>query len=277
MNDNPSFYANKSDLPPISAEQLAAVTAAEVPSQEFEASSAVQDVAIQESVDRPEAPEPEQRRTESSDAERNFSELRKEKYRIAQERDEYARKLAQYESALLQSTKPQSEQIPVEDDDIVIGDEDVAEGKHVRKILKKYKKLEEELNKFKNRSAEELVETRIRARHPDYDLVVNSETLKMLATDDPELVNTIYSSPDVYNKALLAYKEIKRRGIVPSETYDTDKKRIQDNVSKPRPITSVTPRSSNTGPLSHANAFSEGLTDSLKAQLWKEMKEAMKN
>jgi len=295
MNENTNFYSSMDTLPPLSEEQRKAMenpSAYKGPSVEAprtniampplppESSSdeATEDMeaAEQESSADTEEVTPPTRLATSGSADHNFAELRKEKYRIAQERDEYARKLAQYEAALLQQKSALEQSKSNDDEDITIGEEDVAEGKHVHKMMKKYKKLEAELNSFKQKSAEELLEARIRAKYPDYDSVVNQETLNALAADDPELTQTIYSSPDVYNKAILAYKEIKKRGIVSSETYEHDKRRVQSNAAKPRPLISSTPKSSNMGPLSHANAFEQGLTDTLKAQLWKEMKEAMK-
>jgi hypothetical protein len=205
-----------------------------------------------------------------NEADRNFAQLRKERNRIAQEKDALERRLAQYEQ------QSQRQAAPEVDEDIPIGDEDIAEGKHVKQLVKEQKRLKAELETFKAKASEDITESRIRARFPDYYSVVNEETLTALTEEDPELAYTIQSSPDFYNKAILAYKEIKKRGIVPDARYDADKKRAKENAAKPRPLVSSSPTQGDS-PLSHANAFANGLTPELKSSLWKEMQEASKH
>jgi hypothetical protein len=202
---------------------------------------------------------------------RNFAQLRKERNRIAQEKDALERRLAQYEQQAQRQASPVEE-----DEEIPLGDEDIAEGKHVKQLVKEQKRLKAELETFKAKASEDITESRIRARFPDYYSVVNEETLTALTEEDPELAYTIQSSPDFYNKAILAYKEIKKRGIVPDARYDADKKRAKENAAKPRPLVSASPKQGES-PLSHANAFANGLTSELKASLWKEMQDASKH
>lgn len=203
-----------------------------------------------------------------TEAERNFNSLRREKRRMANELEDTKRRLAEYEAV-------HNENEQEEEEDIDIGDDDITEGKHLKKVLKKQKKLEAELRELRQKSAEDTVENRIRNKYADYDAVVNTDTLAALAEEDPELIYTIQSSPDVYNKAILAYKEIKRRGIITDKNYDSDKKRAQTNATKPRPVVSASP-SKGQSPLSHANAFAEELTPELKSKLWKEMQSISK-
>ena len=60
------------------------------------------------------------------------------------------------------------------------------------------------------------------------------------------------------------------------DNYKTDRELAQKNASKPKPLASVSPQQGDS-PLSRANAFANGLTNELKAQLRKEMEEARKN
>ena len=54
-----------------------------------------------------------------------------------------------------------------------------------------------------------------------------------------------------------------------------DKAKAVINAQKPRPLTSISPQQGDS-PLSKANAFANGLTPELQAQLLKEMKQSMK-
>lgn len=69
---------------------------------------------------------------------------------------------------------------------------------------------------------------------------------------------------------------IKNLGIVPQEVPNTEQERVNKNMAKPRPLISASPQQGDS-PLSHANAFANGLTDDLKKQLWKEMDQIRRN
>lgn len=219
---------------------------------------------VEQSQEQFAAPEQVKR---DSEADRNFREIRKSN-------EELRRRISQYEAAAQKSIPP----IVDDSDDIPIDDDAIAEGKHIKTVLRQQKQLKAELAElkaFKQKTAEDMVESRIRSRFSDYDQIVNSETLTVLAEEDPELAYTIQSSPDLYNKAVLAYKEIKKRGIMPSETYDKDKRRAADNASKPKPVASVTPRVGES-PISQASAWEErSLSKADKLRHYEEMRKCM--
>jgi hypothetical protein len=201
---------------------------------------------------------------ERDTAARNLVELRKE-------REELQRKLWQYEAA----AKKQHVPVEEDEDEFSLHDEAVAEGKHLKNVLRKQKKLEEELRAFKEKASQEMIENRVRARYADYDQIVNDESIRILAEEEPELVYMLQSSNDLFNKASYAYKEIKRRGIVANNRSSSalsvlDKKKALENSVKPRPMVGNSPRQGDS-PLSQANAFEGGLTKELAAQLRKEM------
>jgi hypothetical protein len=66
-------------------------------------------------------------------------------------------------------------------------------------------------------------------------------------------------------------------GIAPGASTNQDKERAERNLAKPRPLASVAASQGNDSPLQRANAFANGLTEELKAQLHKEMIESMRN
>jgi hypothetical protein len=185
----------------------------------------------------------------------------------AEERDYYFQKYQELESQ--RNLKPQAAPEPEEEepkpDDLV----------EWRQVQKRFKKLENEISNYKQQATADSAESRIRAKHPDFESVVNQETIASLREQYPELAATVNSSQDLYTKAAAAYTLIKKLGIVQETQYAPDRDRVQSNNAKPRPLTSVSPQQGSS-PLSKANAFASGLNDDLKKQLFKEMQEAKK-
>lgn len=122
---------------------------------------------------------------------------------------------------------------------------------------------------------EALTELKLKSEFPDFNKVVNHENLRKLKEQDPDLAMMIYNNPDLYKQSAVAYRAIKKMGIFDSQS-ERDKEVINNNRTKPRTITSMSPQEGASGPLSHANIFSQGLTSDLKAQLWKQTNEARK-
>ncbi len=206
-----------------------------------------------------------------SDAAKSFREMREAKLRAEYERDDYMRRLAEFESR-----KKSAEPEPVEEDeDIRLGDDDIAEGKHLSKVAQKIKKLEAKLAKYESQSTEERAEARLKAKYSDFDKVVSKENVALLAEAYPELARSMHSTDDLYTKAVSAYTLIKKFGIYQESPLAAEREQITKNVTKPRPLASVSPQQGE-GALTRANAFASGLTDELKDQLMKEMNQARK-
>ena len=69
---------------------------------------------------------------------------------------------------------------------------------------------------------------------------------------------------------------VKQYGLdTPKPNYDAEKAIAQRNAAKPKPLASVSPQQGSS-PMSQANAFANGMTKDLKAQLLKEMRDAQK-
>jgi hypothetical protein len=210
-------------------------------------------------------PEPEQSTNQAAPKsnEPNFRALKAEKERLEYERNEAMRRLEEYERNARQQ-KPE--------EDYGIGPDEIAEGRHLRKLYEQNKILQQEIESIKHRTLEDTAEARISAKYPDFYSVVNSDSMAALRQADPEMADTLNDGRDLYKKAVSVYKAIKNLGVQTNGT-EADKKRAQENMSKPRPLSSVSPQQGDT-PLSQANAFAQGLTPELKKQLWKEMEEA---
>lgn len=209
-----------------------------------------------------------QEQPKESSSERNFKALREKAERAERERDELIQKMRDIETA---KQKVQEEQ----DDDWGISEDDIVEGKHLRKLKKELRNLQSQLKDNEQRSYQMALEARLKIQFPDFDSVVSKENVEKLQKEYPEIAATLSSSKDLYSSAVSAYTFIKKIGISEGDSYEREHQRVAKNSSKPRPLASVSPQSGET-PLSHANAFANGLTEELKAQLWKEMQDAIK-
>lgn len=194
---------------------------------------------------------------------KNFRQLKEQKQIVERERDEYARRIQELEA----------QQAPEEDLEYNLGNDDLAEGKHLRKVDSKVKRLEEQLRQYQQQSNVSMVEARLKAQYPDIDSIVSQENLEQLQDNYPEIAQSISSTTDLYAKAVSAYTLIKKLGIAQEDRYVAEKSIVKLNAAKPKPLASVSPQQGDS-PLSKANAFANGLSDDLKKQLQKEMNDA---
>lgn len=198
----------------------------------------------------------------------SFRQLREQKERMQAERDEALRMLQQYQQPKTQEVEP--------DEDLGIGDNDLAEGRHLTKVGRKIKKLEDTIRQYQQESQMNALELKIKTQFPDFENVVNNETVAQLKEQHPEIAQALQSTQDVYSKAASAYKLIKQFGIVQDNSFEQDKKVIRNNFSKPKTSATLAPQHG-TSPLSAANAFANGLTEDVKSKLWQEMKDIKRN
>jgi hypothetical protein len=199
---------------------------------------------------------------------KNIREMRLIKEKAEKERDEAYRKLEE-----MKTYKTKQEE-PVEEDlNISIAADELVEGKHLSKVAKKIKKLEDELKATRQASTAVSVEAQLKNKYSDFDKVVSKENIEALTKDYPEMGNILRSSSDLYSQAVTAYTMIKKMGIYTEDKFADDRAKAEANAAKPRPLTSVSPQQGDS-PLTRANAFANGLTPELKKQLIREMNEA---
>jgi len=179
---------------------------------------------------------------------------------ISKENEDLQRRIQKYESSGPQD-RPQKEEV-------VLGDEDLVENRHLKELEKK---IAQQFQKQDQQHAD----SSIRNEFPDYETVVNNDTLGTLRDADPDLAQSILSNPNYYSKIKSAYKAIKMYGFVKNDAYKKQHEKVQANASKPRPLSSVAPQQGES-PLSRANAFGEGLTPELLKELWREMQACRK-
>jgi hypothetical protein len=200
--------------------------------------------------------------------EANFRILREK----AAKADRLERELEETRRALYTRDTPAKQPEPEEDLDFTLGADDLAEGKHLSKVSKKIKKLEDQLRAYQQQTVAQTAEVRLKAEFRDIDKVVSKENLAMLAEMDPELAESIDANKNLYSKAKTAYKYIKQLGIYTEDVYEADRQVAQKNAIKPKPLSSIGAQTGDS-PISRANSFATELTSERKAQLWKEMNE----
>lgn len=272
-------------LPPVSEDTIKAMQAAADKKMVEEGLQQQVHPMLANAQEYVEAPEPEQPMVENqgekepemvekqpspskSAAQESFKEIRERWLKAARERDELALKLEQVSNRDMPS---RVEEEPEEDLSYKVDDDALVEGKHLSKVDKKIRKLEQQLQQYQQQTALSATEIRLKTQYTDFDEVVSAENVEVLRRQYPELAVSINANPDMYSKAVSAYTMIKKLGIaqVP-DTFEGDKQQAQKNAMKPRPLSSVSPQQGDS-PLSRANAFASGLTPELKNQLLKEM------
>lgn len=210
-------------------------------------------------------PEKEEVKAKSQEdaKEQNWRKMREEKERAERERDEMLRYFQQLQQSQ-QAQQPQHEEEPepnYQDDDYV----------EWGQVKKHFKKMEDRIKKYEQKTTESTVEARLKAQYPDFDTVVSTSNVDALKRDYPEIAQTLSSSPDLYSKAVSAYKIIKKMGIYQDYDNSVEQQQVKQNRQRPRSSASVSPSASNS-PLDNAAAFANGLTPELRQKLWAEMR-----
>jgi hypothetical protein len=197
--------------------------------------------------------EEQQAQEQANTREENLRRLREKSERLQKERDE-----------AFQLIERMKNNQPAKEEEFSLSPDDLVEGKHLTKYERKIKHLEEMA-----------IEAKLKAQYPDFDSIVSAENVSKLREIDPDVAEAIYYTPDLYKKGALAYKMIKKLGVLP-DAYASSKATAQKNVIKPRSPNSIAPQQGESA-LSKANAFANGLTPELRAQLQREMEEARRN
>jgi hypothetical protein len=241
--------------------------------EEVENSSVQQEIAQEVATPQTESSQDrisqEQPSHDEGRQDRNWRELRRAK-------EEWERK-AKMQEELLQRLISQQGQVAAhqhlqEEEDII---HDISKEEYVpgEKVAKGFKKLEE---KFDRRVQE--IERRYEEKHknalfsdlkrefPDFDDIVNPETLTLLEETNPRLANTIASSKDPYSIAVQSYEYIKAKGlsnkVSPSKRAQEVETKLEQNKK-----TVQSPQAFEKRPM--AAAFK--MTEDMKKELQREM------
>jgi hypothetical protein len=239
--------------------------------EEVKQDSVSSEVAPQETENRVEA-EPKPQVDDRQD--RNWKELRRAK-------DELERKSKMQDEMIATLIANQSRQQPVQKNepdelDSIGSDEFIPKGKVDMLIEKKAARIAQEIAQ---KEAEKIIKQRDQAqykdhllrKYPDFDEIVNPETIALLEEQDPELANTIAEIKDPYKIGVQAYKYIKAMKIVEKapearRSRETEKK-IEENSK-----TVQTPLAYDKRPMAQAFNYADINSDKkLQSELFKEM------
>jgi len=245
------------EMPPLPEEPVEQISAPEPVQEVIQDQSEAPEELLHEELQESVKPSPQE----------SFRQLKAKAERAERERDELLRRLQETERLKQQHQQPVEDEVHLNPDDLV-------EWKHVDS---KIRKLENQLRAQQQQQALAAAEMRLKAQFPDIDQVVSAENVQKLSLLYPEFAEILNESGDLYKKAASAYKMIKNLGIMPNtQPVYKERELARANVVKPRPMASISPQQGDS-PMSHANAFANGLTPDLQAQLLKEMRDAQKN
>lgn len=197
-----------------------------------------------------------------NDAEHNWSEAR----RKMQELD---RVIREQQEVINQLKGPK-----VDEDDLGIDDDALVEGKTVKNLKRELR----ELKSYLKTQELSTVEDRLSMKFPDFNDVVNAESIEILKQQDPEIAEVLHEMRrDPYKQGAAAYKYIKKLLKDAPSTRDVaqktiEKRKLQENISKPMSVQAAPKQSA----LGNAHMFENGLSKELKAQLWAEMQQLRK-
>jgi hypothetical protein len=210
-------------------------------------------------------PTPEAEPVRENIAAKHFKRVNEEKERIQRERDELKRLLEEERNR-------NNPQVAPNEDDFEIDENNFAEGKDLKRFVKEVRELKQELYQYKQKTALEVTETKLKTEFPDFNQVFSDDNIALFKAEHPELAETILgSNASPYSVAKSAYKMIKQLGIHVEDNSAPERAVVQRNLSKPRPAVSVAPRQGSS-PLSRAEEYgSDDLTEERAAALRREI------
>jgi hypothetical protein len=234
---------------------------------EVETQSAMQETAQEVATPQTEATQETASEAQQEDRQdRNWRELRRS-------RDELDRQNRVKDEIIDRLTRqqPSQPQLPPEEDilssiaqDEYVPGEKVAKG--FRKLKEEFTKEVQEIKRHYQEKEKNALYNDLKREFPDFDEVVNPETLAVLEETNPRLAMTIASSKDAYSIALQSYEYIKAKGI---STKPPSSKRAQelDQKLEHNKKTVQSPQAFDKRPM--AAAFR--MTDAMKKELQDEM------
>lgn len=208
----------------------------------------------------------------------SFKAVREAKERAERERDAIMNQMIEMQIRMKASEQQSAKIAPVIQEepeiDLNIDEDSLVDGRHLKGVSSKIKRLEEKLKQYETNAETLSIEAKIRQQYPDFESVVSVENVQKLNTEYPDIAIMLGNTKDVYSQASAAYSVMKKFGIH-KNVYSEDKAKALANSVKPRPLASVNPQQGDS-PLSKANAFANGLTPELKEQMRQEMNAARK-
>lgn len=228
---------------------------------DVENQSVIEEAAPPETSQQQEATPAQQ----ESRQDRNWREMRRVN-------DELRRKAEMQEEMLkrLMQQQPQVNQAPAEEA-LSIGDEDYLQGSHLKKWqaqteAKARKMAREEAESMMQERDKMRFRERLKERYPDFDEIVNPETLSLLEESDPDLASTIADLKDPYKIGLQSYKYLKASGLIEKTPEKRRTKEVEKRLDE-NAKSVVSPQTFNKRPMAQAFQMSKAE----KKDLYREM------
>lgn len=234
--------------------------------EEAQENSVEKEVATQE-AEVQETPQEQVPVTQVEDRQdRNWRQVRQRLADLERENKEKDELLNRALSLTKAQASPMAQDEPEEPDE-----EYIPKGK-VKRLAKKeveplQKRVDELEAQLKQRHQQDLISS-LRSRYPDFDEVVNPETIALFEEKDPELANTIAELKDPYKIGLQSYKYIKASGLKDEVPGNRRQKEAEKKLEK-NAKTVQSPQAFDKRPM--AQAFR--LTETEKSKLWEEMQQ----
>jgi hypothetical protein len=186
---------------------------------------------------------------EVNENEKNIRALRQGKKEAERRAQEYERQLKMQqellERVLLQGNQPPRLPASVDELDTIPPDDYIPFGK-VEQLLKRSeqrseKRAEEAVKKALEDQEKSRFMIKLKSEFPDFDDVVNPETLDLLEQQNPKLAKAIVKSGDPYDMGLQTYMFIKSMNLVDKvpgarRSQEVEKKIEQNSKSVPSPM-----------------------------------------
>lgn len=185
----------------------------------------------------------------------NIRQLRLAKEKAEKEREEYFQRLQQYEQ---QQKEQESAKKEVHRDP-----SDLAEYKDLMELRK-------EMDQQRVTQEQLSTEIKLRQSFPDIDQVLSADNIAKFREQEPELAAMLNANQDMYNKAAVAYKYIKKMGLGSPDPYQKEKDKMAENASKPKSSYSA----GKDTPLSQLADYS-GDPEARRKHVWQQMKDAI--
>ncbi len=200
-------------------------------------------------------------------------------HRMLRERAERAEyRIKEFEQRLRDYEEKNKPPMHDEDDseDYGIEDDLYVEGKQIKKIVgslsKQVRQANKKLQEYQQSAAMKDAEDQLKYQFKDFNTVLSEENVKRFAAERPMEFKAITSHPDHYGRGLGAYNAIKNSGML--NGVSSEPSRIQQNMSKPKAASTVSPSSGET-PLTRVGDYDRRyLTEERKQQLYEEMRRA---
>lgn len=202
---------------------------------------ALEEQATEDTVVEPQEDKPSRKELREESQRENVKALRESRKQLQKERDDYLLRIKQLEDAQVAAQKAKNLDAY---DTSEFDDNAVDSG---------MKKNMEEIRQMRSEMASNNSRMKLGTNYPDFTKVVNEESIAILKQRFPEVAATLDQSRDIYTTGVSAYNIIKKFGLHIDEEYVQQRAKVEANVNKPRPASSVKGQSA----LVHASDYSD--------------------